>query len=388
MMLAATLAASSCDGVIYDGEGDCGVSYALRFRYDMNMKFADAFPHEVGSVAVYAFGADDGKLVWQRTESGAALSEEGYEMALDLPAGDYDLIAWCGLEATGSRADGSQATASQAPDGAATKAAADTKATANEATSAKADPQAAATRFVNTEQGTFAVPELTVGISTKEELTCRLNRLQAEDGEAYVDADLRPLWHGTLRVSLPDAADTGGDFVYVMPLTKDTNHLRVILQHLSGTPVDADRFTFTLEDANGLMASDNSLMEDGTVTYRAWNVESAEAGVDLTPDDASDAVTYVRCAIADLTTARLMEGRKVFLTIRNDSGKAVVRIPLVDYALLVKGYYNRDMADQEFLDRQDEWSMTFFLDDRDGERWKDAYIYINSWRVVLSNISL
>ena len=41
----------SCNNAIYDDEGDCSVTYHLKFRYDMNMKFADAFTHEVKSVS-------------------------------------------------------------------------------------------------------------------------------------------------------------------------------------------------------------------------------------------------------------------------------------------------------------------------------------------------
>ena len=61
-------------------------------------------------------------------------------------------------------------------------------------------------------------------------------------------------------------------------------------------------------------------------------------------------------------------------------------IPLVDYALLVKGFYNRDMDDQEYLDRQDEYNMTFFLDDNGN--WLSSSVIINSWRVVLSDVDL
>jgi hypothetical protein len=52
----------SCDGMIYNDEGDCSVRYRLKFRYDMNLKFADAFAHEVKSVRLYAF-TPDGELV-------------------------------------------------------------------------------------------------------------------------------------------------------------------------------------------------------------------------------------------------------------------------------------------------------------------------------------
>lgn len=326
------LALTACSGMVYDDEGDCAVSYRLKFRYDWNMKFADAFANEVKSVAVYAFDKS-GTLVWQNADKGEALSQDGYSMPLDLPAGDYELIAWCGIDNGGT-------------------------------------------------DESFSVPQMTVGTSKKEELTCRLNRQQADDGTAYVDRDLYALYHGTLSVSLPDGED-GGEYTYTMPLMKDTNHLRVILQHLSGEDVDVSQFSFTLEDENGYMAHDNSLLSDENITYRAWNTESGTAGVDVDGND--ETVTSVKVAIADLTTARLMADRKMYLTIRNAEGQTVVHIPFIDYALLIKGNYNRNMSDQEFLDRQDEWSMTFFLD-KQGT-WVSSLIYINQWRIVRSDQS-
>ena len=69
----------------------------------------------------------------------------------------------------------------------------------------------------------------------------------------------------------------------------------------------------------------------------------------------------------------------------DDKGKVVVSIPLVDYALLVKGYYDQ-MSDQEYLDRQDVYEMVFFLND--GMSWVSSHIFINSWKVVLSGLDL
>jgi hypothetical protein len=43
-LVAAMLAGSSCvNGLIFEGEGDCGVYYRIRFKYDYNINFADAF---------------------------------------------------------------------------------------------------------------------------------------------------------------------------------------------------------------------------------------------------------------------------------------------------------------------------------------------------------
>lgn len=77
---------TSCDSMVYDYEGDCSVTYRLKFRYDMNLKWADAFANEVKSVNVYAFD-EKGVLVWQKAERGAALASADYAMTLDLPAG-------------------------------------------------------------------------------------------------------------------------------------------------------------------------------------------------------------------------------------------------------------------------------------------------------------
>ena len=74
----------ACDGLIYDGEGDCSVSYRVKFRYDYNMKFADAFAREVNTVTLYLLDAE-GRVVWQRTEQGEALSADG---------GDGDEAGW------------------------------------------------------------------------------------------------------------------------------------------------------------------------------------------------------------------------------------------------------------------------------------------------------
>jgi hypothetical protein len=54
---------SSCDeSFIYDYEGDCSVNYRIQFSYDMNMKYANAFAHEVTSVSLYIFD-EEGILV-------------------------------------------------------------------------------------------------------------------------------------------------------------------------------------------------------------------------------------------------------------------------------------------------------------------------------------
>ena len=209
----------SCDSVIYDYEGDCSVSYRLKFRYDKNLKWADAFANEVSSVHLYAFDPS-GVLVWQREDRVDPATADNYSMLLDLPAGDYKLLAWCGLCNDGEREE------------------------------------------------SFSVPEARVGETRMEQLQCALNRKHDESG-AYSKDHLYRLFHGMLDVSLPENED-GGSYNYTMPLTKNTNHIRVILQHLSGEDVNKADFTFRIDDENGLMAHDKELVADENINYRRY----------------------------------------------------------------------------------------------------------------------
>lgn len=332
------LTLASCDGWLYQDEGDCSVHYRLKFRYDKNLKWADAFANEVSSVHLYAFNRS-GVLVWQMDERVDPSTAANYSMELDLPAGDYKLLAWCGLRNDGER---------------------------NES---------------------FSVPEAIVGETRMEQLQCALNR-KRDDLGAYSEDRLYRLFHGTLDVSLP-ADDDGGSYEYVMPLTKNTNHIRIILQHLSGEDVNKDDFILRIDDENGLMAHDNELKTDENINYRPWDVQNVEAGIG--PYD-NRAITNVKALAADFTVGRMLETHreKMILTITTKEGRLVARIPVTDYALLGKEYYEKEynypMDKREFLDRLDECVMTFFLDE--NHRWVSAVIQILSWHVVLNDFEL
>lgn len=341
VVLACLMALPSCNNWIYDEEGDCTVYYRLKFRYDKNLKWADAFANEVSSVHLYAFDPS-GVLVWQREEVVEPSMAENYTMLLDLPAGDYQLLAWCGLRNDGEHEE------------------------------------------------SFSVPEARTGETRIEQLQCALNRKHDETGASYSNERLYRLFHGTLDVSLP-TNDDGGSYDYTMRLTKNTNHIRVILQHLSGEDVDVNQFSFQIEDENGLMAYDNKLMEDENIIYRPWDMQNGEA--ELGKDTRAIIYTKTKGAIVDLTVGRMMEThrKKMLLTITNKKeGKKVASIPVIYYALLGKEYYEEEyrhkMTDQDFLDREDDYVLTFFLDE--NNQWVSSKILIHSWVVKDYNVEI
>lgn len=327
-LVAVAAVTSSCDSTIYDYEGDCSVTYRMKFRYDHNMKYADAFAHEVKSVTLYAFNAADGSLAYTKTESGDALAADGYTMTLDgLAPGDYDFVAWGGTEG----------------------------------------------------HDAYLLPSLTSRASSRTDAICSLNVKQG-DGGKYLDRELNPgLFHGRIAETqtLPDL----GEKVMEMPMVKNTNRLTVVLQQLSGDPVKASDFEFRVTGAhNAVMGHDNAIISDDEVTYHAWHTRDGVADIET-----SGGVSSLGAAVADISLGRLITADKLRLVItRASDGQTVLSIPLIDYFLLVKGHYNDGMSDQEYLDRQDEYNMTFFLDE--NNRWLNSVIYINSWRVVLDNI--
>lgn len=327
LVFAGAVMLNSCER-IFEYEGDCSVNYLVDFSYDMNMKHADAFASETGTVHLYAFN-QDGTLVWQKSETGEHLTEEDYAMTLDLLPGKYDIIAWSVCDIASE---------------------------------------------------CFIIPPAKSYSFSKEDLICELSRKKDSDGNSCSDRHLGSLLYGCIEDL--EIGQTEGTYVSRMHMTKNTNEVRILLQNLSGKAMDKDKFRFSIVESNGVMAHDNSLLPCEDIYYREWRKESVTIGDE---DRNQDAVTSVSAVVAELTLGRLMADRKTRLIVTDDKGKTVISIPLVDYALLVKGYYD-NMSDQEYLDRQDEYELVFFLDE--DMDWMSAYVMINSWKVVLSDVGL
>lgn len=337
----AALALASCD-MMHDDMDDCvagSTQLRVDFKYDMNLKWADAFEHEVKGVTLYAYDGE-GNLAYEKTETAEAILGRGGYMDVDgLAFGRYTLMAW---------AEGEQ-------------------------------------RHADT--WTYGQPTRTQGEGGIKELYCRLNHTDAD-----IRHDLTPLFHGLVAnadlTALPTDSvlsthPVNGIRTATVPLMKNTNTVRVVLQQTTGETLNADDYSFAITDDNGYMDYDNTLLPDDKLTYHEW----AKEAVAMDDANTGDATAKVSAVVAELTTARLVTSHSPRLTITNTkTGERILSIPLIDYALLVKGNYNKKMDDQEYLDRQDEYNFIFFL--TEGNKWLATSIFVNSWRVVLHNESL
>lgn len=337
LLLFSSFALSSCNNPVFDDEGDCDPHYYVQYIYDMNMEWTDSFNEWVQSVELLVFDSETGDLVARFHETDpSVLSQTGYRMPIDIKPGNYDFVAWCGLE--------------------------------------------------NNMEDLFTLES---SISHRDHARVKLSR-QYEEGIAFQDKQLNDVFHGKVNQTLPDQE---GEHVVKIHLIKDTNNINLSMQHISGETLTTDMFTITMSESNGHLAHDNSLIDDEDIEFRPWHLRSGV--VDITGTKAEDG-TNLNYFMAEVSTSRLMANRDTRLNIiENATGNTVYSIPIVQWVNAFRSQQYKDINnnihiitdDQEYLDRKSDYEVMLYLDN--GEKgWTAAQIYINSWKVVSSQENL
>lgn len=311
------LSAVALTGCITDDFAECPNEYELKIIFDRNMLFADAFASQVKSVDIKVFDSETGREVYSFADQGAALESPDYRVSLPVPPGSYDILCWAGM------AEGNSF--------------------------GYADPTADFLEHQNVLLNTDN------GISSRR---------------------LDNLYHGLSRgVTFVDNNTIGSTQVQTatMYLTKDTNRVYVMLLNLDGTQMRESDFTFSISSANAEMDYENSVAAARKVTYQPWSVSPILSETDNSASPLQSALA------AEFSVARLTDGSSSRLDVhRVADGERIISIPLERNLLLYKGEYYSFMSDQEFLDRQDDYVVTFILDKNNN--WdRAAMIYINNW---------
>ena len=282
----------------------------VRFRYDYNMEFSDAFASQVNRVDVFVFDKD-GTFVMKKSEQGETLGGGSYRMPLPLPVGEYRIAAWAGMS------------------------------------------------------DDFEMPEPVAGKTTLEDLTVRMKR---EESLVHNKA-LNPLWYGGVQA----VSFTGRqEQTETVSLIKDTNKFRFILQKSGpGEELDINDCLFEIRADNGYYDWNNDLLDDDMISYRPYYLEKVEdVGI-----------------VVEMNTMRLLEHKKVYLTLtRKSDGKELMRIDLIPYLLLTK-MEGHNIPAQEYLDRQSEYAIVFFYNP-ELLNFLSTKIVINGWTVWLKGEDL
>ena len=292
LAVAGLLGVAACDYIHDDTIAPC--EYTLRFVYDYNMKFADAFQNEVTKAALFICD-QNGNFLQRRDIEGTELKANN--VVMDLEPGTYQLLTWAGLD-----------------------------------------------------DDSYEWPELTPGTSTIEEIRVRARR----GADATQPNELEPLWH-----ALDTLVITGDHHEEKeISLAKNTNKLRVVLQDTEGYSMRADDFTFEIVADNGYMDYDNTLLDDPAITYTPYYKENLPVA-EGDSINGRPANSYV--VAAELNTMRLMAGENYRLIVRHDGWEDdVLNVNLNNY-LLYTQMEGHNISAQEYLDRQDEYSIVFFL---------------------------
>lgn len=312
-----TMASVLTGGCIRDDFAECKDTYDLRLVFDRNMLYTDAFASQVRSVDVKVFDSSTGREVYSCADSGAALESADYRVALPIPPGTYDILCWAGM------AEG--------------------------------------------DSFGYALP----AADMLQQHNVALNTENGVSGRR-----LNNLYHGLSRgVTFVSGNSLGHDQnqTTTVYLTKNTNRVCVMLHNLDGTELDESGFTFSITSGNALMNFDNTLDPAGRVTYRPWHVTPIILETETKSEPVQSALA------AEISMARLVpDGNSRLDVYRTADGERIISVPLERNLLLYKGEYHSMMSDEEYLDRQDDYTITFILD-RNNNWDRAAMIYINNW---------
>lgn len=158
-------------------------------------------------------------------------------------------------------------------------------------------------------------------------------------------------------------------------LTKNTNQIRVILAQTGNEPTTSGDFHFQLNSKLYDFGFDNNTITENNLIYFPYL-----KGEKLVGDTLQSKYVF-----AEFSTSRLISSSGDRLIISNTkTNENIIDIPIIDYLLAgeLEGYKEK-MTNQEYLDRQDVYSIIFFIDQK--HTWIKTQIIVNGWTVRFNN---
>ena len=211
----------------------------------------------------------------------------------------------------------------------------------------------------------FEMPEPVAGKSTLEDLTVKMKREES----LIHNKVLEPLWYGEIQT----VNFTGKqEQTETVRLIKVTNKFRFILQKSGpGEELDMNDCLFEIRADNGYYDWNNDLLDDDMISYQPYHLEKVEdVGI-----------------VAEMNTMRLLEHKKVYLTLtRKSDSKELMKVDLIPYLLLTK-MEGHNIPAQEYLDRQSEYAIVFFYNP-ELLNFLSTKTMINGWTIWLKGEDL
>lgn len=293
------------------------------FRYTYNIVEADAFSEEADWVHLYIFD-DGGSLIMQQRATDVR-GDDGFKMRIPLnTTGEYSLVAFAG-------------------------------------SSGDED---------------FIIPEMTVGDS-KEKLTAAV----AKNGDGINSERLNSLLIGTIDANISGLRQT-----MTIDMMKCTHTVRVILMPIQGgEEINPESYEFSIDDKCGTLAFDASPLGEDLLTYKPCFLEVTSDGT----SEQTAAKPVNSAIVAEFSTSRLIKNFEPRLVIRNSETQTEMMDINLTWLLTLQEIeeHRTEWSDQEYLDRQDDYAITFFID-IDTDSWFQSRIIVNGWVISFEDVEL
>jgi len=186
---------------------------------------------------------------------------------------------------------------------------------------------------------------------------------------------LPALFYGSLPVVHYDESYA----VHEVNLMKDTNQLACLVVSVDDSAeIKPGDFTLKVTAVNSVMDAGNKIVTTKSTEYTPFSEEP------ITLEDQE--YGELHGAAFNLSTLRLMaDGKSRIILERKDGGQTVFNISFSDYIGMIGALYTnlgRPLSVQEYLDRQDFYTVVFFLSE---DMTHLVQLQVNSWRLRAYN---
>lgn len=363
-----TIALTTLSSCINDDLDDCHITetpkskVSLRFNYTYNVKEADAFAAEVKSLNVYVFD-ENGKYFDTYIENSDKF-ETGHTMDISgLKDGKYTFVCL-------------------------------------------ARDRQLMTRTADDEME-FNFASLTPGVSTIDDLTEKMGKPNDEE-QMENNKDFAALYTAQAEVNfkhLNDNGEEGNVVTSTLSLMKCTKTYRIVLLPYENEQTDfkPENFDVRIVGSAAWLDHKGDKVKNEGITYLPYNMErkvnnGGETTVEGEPVD--QALVY------DLSSSRMFERKEANPLAINDMSKEYddKRIIITDlrdkekpkvvfnhslpwFLALCGERQGKDWDDQEYLDRQDHYVLTFYVPDKRDYNL-NAKVKVNGWNLNLLDTDL
>lgn len=313
----------SCSAV-YEDLDPCPQGVDFRVVYDHNVLSADAFDSANHCATVHIYG-----------ESGYYLTSAGFNgnrnLTVDLPAGNYHFLVYDGVDC---------------------------------------------------EDASYVYGH---DLSATHHFTDAHTKLAVSRAAAVSADPLHPQYHSAGDVTVEE--DATGHTTAEVHMVKNTNNLRVVLQNQDGSDLSPDIFDFSVTADNSTTGHDNNVIPTGDeVTYKPWVTGQVVSGLIFNKEEGA---TPAHNAFAEISFGRFMADNGPVLHIalaptEDEEGENLIDVDLAAYINMIKSYEFADTSLQDYLDRQDQFSIVFILDPV-THKWVQTLIKVNDWDIVLND---